>query len=184
MLEITLFRHSISKINYTLQIHPHTYMLWKHIYVSQLKNKAIIRHSQHRFIKGRSRLSNLLFSDKVACLVDERNPRESFWILVRPLIPSLMASFWKNWGQEGTSLSAMSWEGEAQREALASAPGNWWHGTKLHQGGWDQILGKIFITVRVVQWFDHWNRLPSVVLDASCLSVSKRHLDNALSNVL
>lgn len=83
MLEITLFRHSISKINYTLQIHPHPYMLWKHIYVSQLKNKAIIRHSQHRFIKGRSRLSNLLFSDKVACLVDERNPRESFWILVR-----------------------------------------------------------------------------------------------------
>lgn len=37
-----------------------------------LKNKAGIRHSHHGFIKGKSRLRNLiLFHDKVTCLVEE-----------------------------------------------------------------------------------------------------------------
>lgn len=36
------------------------------------KNKAIIRHSQHGFMKGKTCLSNLIsFYDKVVCLVDE-----------------------------------------------------------------------------------------------------------------
>jgi len=30
----------------------------------------------------------------------------------------------------------------------------------------------------------HWNRFPREVADAPCLSVFKRHLDNALNNML
>lgn len=39
----------------------------------QLKNKAIIGHSQRGFLKGKSCLSNLIFYNMVTCLVDEEN---------------------------------------------------------------------------------------------------------------
>lgn len=42
------------------------------------------------------------------------------------------------------------------------------------------IREKLF-TARV---FKHWNRLPREVLDAPRLSVSKRHLDNVLNDIL
>lgn len=38
----------------------------------QLKKKAIIRHSQHGFLKRKSCLSNLIYN-MVTCLVDEEN---------------------------------------------------------------------------------------------------------------
>ena len=40
---------------------------------------------------------------------------------------------------------------------------------------------KHLFTERVVK---HWNRLPREVVDAPCLSVFKRHLENALNNML
>lgn len=42
-------------------------------------------------------------------------------------------------------------------------------------------VGKHLFTMRVVKYC---NRLLSEVVDAPCLSVSKRHLDNALNNML
>lgn len=44
-----------------------------------LKNKALIRHSQHVFFRRKSSLSNLiLFYDKNTHLVDERKAAEIF----------------------------------------------------------------------------------------------------------
>lgn len=44
-----------------------------------LKNKAIIRHRQHVFIRGKSSLSNLISScDKDTHLVDERKAVDIF----------------------------------------------------------------------------------------------------------
>ena len=42
-------------------------------------------------------------------------------------------------------------------------------------------MRKHFFTERVVK---PWNRLPGEVVDAPCLSVLKRHLDNALNTML
>jgi len=42
-------------------------------------------------------------------------------------------------------------------------------------------LRKHFLTERVGK---HWNRLPREAVDATTLSVFKRHLDKALNNVL
>lgn len=64
-----------------------------------LKKKAIIKCSQCGFMTGKSCLTNLIsFHNKVTCLVDQEKEElmQSFWILVRPLISSLMASFWIN----------------------------------------------------------------------------------------
>jgi len=55
------------------------------------------------------------------------------------------------------------------------------NGSKLHQGRFRLDIRKHFFTKRV---FKHWNRLPREVVDAPSLSMLKRHLDNALNNVL
>ncbi|KAK4810867.1 hypothetical protein QYF61_008839 [Mycteria americana] len=55
------------------------------------------------------------------------------------------------------------------------------NGSKLSQGRFRFDFRKHVFTKRVVK---HWNRLPREVVDAPCLSVFKRHLDNALNNML
>ncbi|KAK4819469.1 hypothetical protein QYF61_004695 [Mycteria americana] len=53
------------------------------------------------------------------------------------------------------------------------------NGSKLHQGRVRLDIRKHFFTERVVK-----HRLPREVVDAPSLSVFKRHLDNALNNML
>ncbi|KFW72379.1 hypothetical protein AS28_00767, partial [Pygoscelis adeliae] len=55
------------------------------------------------------------------------------------------------------------------------------NGSKLHQGRFRLDIRRHFFTERVVK---PWNRLPGEVVDAPSLSVFKRHLDNALNNML
>ena len=55
------------------------------------------------------------------------------------------------------------------------------NGLKLCQAKFRLDIRKHFFTERVVK---HWNRLPRDVDDAPSLSVFKRHLDNALNNML
>ncbi|MCQ4187547.1 hypothetical protein FK515_28615 [Klebsiella pneumoniae] len=71
-----------------------------------------------------------------------------------------------------------SGEGGADLFSLVSRCGN---GSKLHQGRFRLDIRKHFFTERVVK---HWNRLPREVVNAPSLSVFKRHLDNALNNML
>jgi len=54
------------------------------------------------------------------------------------------------------------------------------NGSKLHQGEFGQDIRKHFFMERVAK---HWKRLAVEVVDAASLSVFKRHLDNALSNM-
>lgn len=55
------------------------------------------------------------------------------------------------------------------------------NGIKLHQGRFRLDIRKKLFTVRVVK---HWKWLPKKMLDASCLSVFKKYLDNAFNNML
>jgi len=55
------------------------------------------------------------------------------------------------------------------------------NGIKLCQGWFRLDIRRNFFTVRVVK---HWNRLPREVVDAPCLSIFKRHLENALNYML
>ncbi|KFV44838.1 hypothetical protein N341_01884, partial [Tyto alba] len=54
------------------------------------------------------------------------------------------------------------------------------NGPKLHQGRFTLDIRKHFFIQRVVK---HWNRVPRKVVNAPSLSVFKRHLDSALSNM-
>ncbi|GAB0183172.1 hypothetical protein GRJ2_000782500 [Grus japonensis] len=74
-----------------------------------------------------------------------------------------------------------SGEGGADLISLGSSDRMHGNGSKLCQGRFTLALRKHFFTERVVK---HWNRLPREVVDGPSLSVFKRHLDNALNNML
>ncbi|KAK4832990.1 hypothetical protein QYF61_027014 [Mycteria americana] len=74
-----------------------------------------------------------------------------------------------------------SGEGGADVSSLVSSDRTYRNGSKLCQGRIRLEIRKHFFTERVVK---QWNRLPRDVVDAPSLSVFKRHLDNALNNML
>ena len=55
------------------------------------------------------------------------------------------------------------------------------NGFKLEENRFRLYIRKKFFTVRAVR---HWNRLPSVVVDARSLEAFKARLDGALSNLV
>ena len=74
-----------------------------------------------------------------------------------------------------------SGEGGADLFSLASRDRMRGNGSKLRHGRFRLGIRKHFFTKKVVK---HWNRLPREVVTAPCMSVFKKHLDNALSNML
>ncbi|KAK4822822.1 hypothetical protein QYF61_020105 [Mycteria americana] len=74
-----------------------------------------------------------------------------------------------------------SGEGGADLFSLVSSDRMRGNGSKLCQGRFRLDIRKHFFTERVVK---HCSRIPGEVVDAPSLSVFKRHLDNALNNML
>ena len=74
-----------------------------------------------------------------------------------------------------------SGKGGADLYSLVSSDRTHGNGSKLCLKRFSLDMRKHFFTERVVK---HWNRPPRGVVDAPSLSVFKRHLDNALNNIL
>jgi len=72
-------------------------------------------------------------------------------------------------------------DGGAELFSLVSSDRMLGNGSKLHQGRFKLGIEKHFFTEWVVK---HWNGLPKKVVNAPSQSVFKRHLDNALNNML
>jgi len=74
-----------------------------------------------------------------------------------------------------------SGEGSADLFSLVSSDRTRGTGSKLYQGRFILDIRKHFFSKRVVKY---WNRLHRDVVDVPRLSVFKRHLNNALNNLL
>jgi len=72
-------------------------------------------------------------------------------------------------------------EGGADLSCLVSSDRMCGNGSKLHQRRFRLDIRKHFFSEGLVK---NWNRLPREVFNAPSLSVFKRHLDNALNNIL
>lgn len=72
-------------------------------------------------------------------------------------------------------------ERHAELFSLGSIDRTCGNGSKPDQGTQRMGIRIHFSTQRV---FKHWNRLPGEVINAPSLSVSKKHLNNILNNVL
>jgi len=72
-------------------------------------------------------------------------------------------------------------EGAANIFSLGSSDRIHQDGSKLCQRRFREEIRKHFFAKSMVK---HWNRLPRDVVGARCLSVFKRHSDNALNNLL
>ncbi|KAF4796368.1 hypothetical protein TURU_084689 [Turdus rufiventris] len=77
-------------------------------------------------------------------------------------------------------LGRRSGEGGAELFSLASSDSMHGSGSNLDRGGSNLTVESICL---LRGWSD-WNGLPREVVDAPSLSVFKRHLDNALNNML
>jgi len=72
-------------------------------------------------------------------------------------------------------------EGSAELFCLGYSDRTSRSGSKLCQGRFRPDIRNHLFTERVVK---HWNRFPRDMVDAPCLSVFKRHLDNAFHNFI
>jgi len=72
-------------------------------------------------------------------------------------------------------------QGGAELFSLGSGDRTHGNGSKLHQGKFRPDIRELFFTERVIK---HWNRIPREMVNASRLSMLKRHLDCALNNML
>lgn len=85
----------------------------------------------------------------------------------------------KQGSEETLWLSTASWAEEVDTEVAVYCQ-ICQSGTKLHQGRFTLDARKNVSTLRVVT---HWNMLPTEVVNVTCLSVFKTHLDNVFKNV-
>lgn len=95
-----------------------------------LKNNAVIGQSQHGFTKGKSCLTNLIFHDKVTCLVYKEKAADVGFILAKLLILSLIAPFW-TMSSTQLDVHTIQWlnnwlMGQAQRLAVNGITSSWW----------------------------------------------------------
>ncbi|KAK4807129.1 hypothetical protein QYF61_018470 [Mycteria americana] len=165
-----------------------------------LTDNAVISHSQHGFTRGKSCLTNLIsFYDKVTHLVDQGKPvdvgfldfSKAFDTVSHSILLDKMSSIqldksiirWvTNW-LTGRLKALFRLKSAISKDLFSLVSSDRMHGngSKLLQGRFRLDIRKHFFTKRVVK---HWNRLPREVVDAPSLSVFKRHLDNALNNML
>lgn len=118
----------------------------------QLKNKAVIRHSQHGFMKGKSCLSNLIsFYDRVTCLDEGKavdviflDFSKAFDTIPRILLDKCsyceLSRFVLPW--------VMNWlKGRAQRAEANRATSGWWLVTSSVSNDSDQRMVLFNISV-------------------------------------
>jgi len=164
-------RHSITSRSKEVVILLYSVLVWPHLeycvqfWAPQFKrNVKVLDYVQRRatnLVKGLEGMSY------------EEQPKQTACLIWRTLRGNLMALY--------SFLRRGSGQGDADSFSLGSSDRTHGNDSKLHQRRFRLDIRKHFFTEMVVRC---WNSLPREVMNAPDLPVFKRHLDNALNNML
>lgn len=131
------------------------------IIVQHIQDNRMIRCSQHRYMKNKFCLTNLISHDKMTCLKDERTRADIVYLDFSELFdsfPYLLEKLASHGLDSCTICWVKNWlDGQVQRVTANGAQSSWWPVTSgvPYEQGLDQFCLTFLLPIWMREWSAH-----------------------------